>query len=457
MGEPHEPLAGFSWRSGTKRDTTGIIMWSDVFLHTIDRTGERIAIFVMDTQGLFDNDSTPTDNSRIFGIGTVISSIQVLNLLNRVQEDQLQYLQFAAEFTKFTALQEDELNGKPFQNLTFLIRDWNNDEEYEFGIEGGNRYFEEQVLKITPTQEPELRSVRESIKSSFENIGCCLLPHPGMAVVRRKNYDGKWSEMEEDFVNELKKVIEYLLLPENMVLKKINSQELTGKEIRTYIDQYFELFKSNDIPPTMTIYEMTIESHMNNLVKKCIDDYYLTIFCNRYLFKYTKRSITMVHEKCKAKALQLFDNEKKMGTIEHENKFRAKLDDEIQQIFIKHHESMINQFVGNEELKEKLNVSLSNELKLKREVENALEQANSKLEELEEKLWSEQISLDGYERQKKILQERIEAERQRLDNIQGSRENSKSFARNLATNVGIAFGITCLATGAGFLVLKYGR
>ena len=90
MGDPNEPLAGFSWRSGTKRDTTGIILWSDIFLHTLENTGEEIAIVIMDTQGLFDNETSPADNSRIFALGTLISSIQLLNLVQIVQEDQLQ-------------------------------------------------------------------------------------------------------------------------------------------------------------------------------------------------------------------------------------------------------------------------------------------------------------------------------------------------------------------------------
>ena len=92
MGDPNEPLSGFSWRSGTKRDTTGIIMWSDIFLHTLETTGEKIAIVIMDTQGLFDNETSPADNSRIFALGTLISSIQILNLVQIVQEDQLQWV-----------------------------------------------------------------------------------------------------------------------------------------------------------------------------------------------------------------------------------------------------------------------------------------------------------------------------------------------------------------------------
>ena len=332
MGSDDEPLNGFSWISGTKRDTTGIIMWSDVFLHTIDRSGEKIAIFVMDTQGLFDTESTPTENSRIFALGTLISSIQVLNLKSRIQEDQLQYLQFATEFAKFNVNKKGKMVGKPFQNLTFLIRDWENDEEFEFGMDGGKRYFEEEVLKIKKNQKPELQSVRESIKNSFEKIECCLLPHPGKTVARRKDYNGKWSEMDEDFKIELKKIIESLLLPENMILKKINSQEVTGKELKNHINQYFTIFQSSDVPETKTIYELTVESHMKNLIEKCIDDYKLTIYRNADLVN--EKSIPYVHQGCKKRAVKMYDREIKMGNREHEKKFRAILEEKLENLYI---------------------------------------------------------------------------------------------------------------------------
>jgi len=124
IGDEDEPLSGFSWRSGSIRDTTGIVIWSDVFLHTVERTGEKIAIIVLDTQGLFDNQSSPMDNSKIFALETLISSIQVLNISGVVQEDQLQYLQFATDFAKYAASSSQGMNTKCFQNLMFLIRDW---------------------------------------------------------------------------------------------------------------------------------------------------------------------------------------------------------------------------------------------------------------------------------------------------------------------------------------------
>jgi atlastin len=96
LGGPNEPLTGFSWKSGTKRDTTGILMWNDVFLH--DSANGKYAIVLMDTQGLFDH-KTPTEvNARIFSMSLLVSSLQIFNLKERVREDQLEYLQVCIFF-----------------------------------------------------------------------------------------------------------------------------------------------------------------------------------------------------------------------------------------------------------------------------------------------------------------------------------------------------------------------
>lgn len=118
MGDENEPLTGFAWKSGTTRITTGLILWSDVFLYD-EPNGDKLAIYLMDTQGLFDHKSSPTDNSRIFSLSTMISSVQILNLFNIIQENQLQYLQFATEYARYARAENDQF---PFQNLLILIR-----------------------------------------------------------------------------------------------------------------------------------------------------------------------------------------------------------------------------------------------------------------------------------------------------------------------------------------------
>jgi len=67
-------------------------MWSDVFIYDTEE-GDNLAIILIDTQGLFDQKTSPSVNSKMFALSTLISSIQIYNLHNVIQEDQLQYLQ----------------------------------------------------------------------------------------------------------------------------------------------------------------------------------------------------------------------------------------------------------------------------------------------------------------------------------------------------------------------------
>jgi atlastin len=85
-------LKGFSWKPGVTRNTTGIVFWSDVFLYDSD-DGDKYAILLIDTQGLFDHDTPPAMNAKIFSFTTLISSLQIFNLANMFQEDHLEYLQ----------------------------------------------------------------------------------------------------------------------------------------------------------------------------------------------------------------------------------------------------------------------------------------------------------------------------------------------------------------------------
>lgn len=49
----------FSWRGGQKRMTTGLWLWSEPFIRKTRATGgEEIAVLLMDTQGMFDNQTT---------------------------------------------------------------------------------------------------------------------------------------------------------------------------------------------------------------------------------------------------------------------------------------------------------------------------------------------------------------------------------------------------------------
>ena len=332
MGGSEEPLLGFSWKSGGTRDTTGIILWSDVFLATSE-IGEKLAIVLMDTQGLFDSETSPADNSRIFALGTLISSVQIFNLNDVIQENQLQYLQLATDFAKLAANDNQQTySTRPFQKLLFLIRDWNYYEDHKYGFKGGNAYITKN-LEIKENQHESLTSVREYIFSSFEDISCCLLPPPGKFVTRA-NYDGRWSKMDEEFKDELKILIETVLDPKNLVIKKINNQELTGDGLKSYIEVYFKVFQSNELVGAQSLYEITVTEQINNLIQKGLQTYKINLVNGKHEeIKDIDQRFNAVHNDSKIITIDQFEKAQKMGSKKQHLKFQNELEKKIEEIF----------------------------------------------------------------------------------------------------------------------------
>ncbi|XP_070497542.1 atlastin-2-like [Chironomus tepperi] len=409
IGSETEPLKGFSWRSGPACETKGIVMWNDVFLHTSLDTNEKFAIVVMDTQGLFDNETSPTENSRIFALGTLISSVQVLNLTGVVQEDQLQYLQFATEFARLSAAVGS--NMRPFQNLMFLIRDWVYPDHHNFGIEGGEEYLQK-FLEVKNDQKPELRSVRKFIHNSFENISCALLPHPGSTVAggkrQSRKYDGNWREMDEEFKEEIEKLIDHLLKPDNLVPKRINGKDVKSSEFLAYIDQYFKLFSSNLLPEAQSIYETTVEQQLSFLINSCFDNYLKSIQDHESSI-ISINYVSIVHKMCKLQSLLLFKDSMKMGNSEHERKFRKNLENRIDNFYAAWAEKTTAKVRKDVEEKEKSRLAALEMERLKCEEQKYLRQKD--VNELRIKIGEEEIKRKLAEKERDAEKnKRLEAE-----------------------------------------------
>ena len=267
MGKNNEPLIGFSWRTGMERETKGVVMWSDVFLYTNKDNGEKIAIFVMDFQGLFDKELTQSENAKIFTLQMMMSSINIINLKDQINMEQLQYLEFAVELSKLLTFKAKDRNLGSRENLTFLCRDWNYYETYNFGIDGGKKYLNENIRKKFK------KEILNRIENSFKNIDCWLFPDPGKIVTSSNDYNGCWSKMDPLFMEETKKSIKYILSPQNMELKMINSRYLIGKELNIFFIECFKLIQLDVFPTFISNYNTSVESHLNNFIGTCVKKY----------------------------------------------------------------------------------------------------------------------------------------------------------------------------------------
>jgi atlastin len=95
---------GFSWRSGIDRNTTGMWIWDKPFYRK-SKTGETIAVFLVDTQGLFDFESSQMLTTRIFGLSALLSSYQIYNVDKLVHENNLQHLAMFVEYGRYDYIQ----------------------------------------------------------------------------------------------------------------------------------------------------------------------------------------------------------------------------------------------------------------------------------------------------------------------------------------------------------------
>ncbi|KAL7014869.1 hypothetical protein ACKWTF_016158 [Chironomus riparius] len=390
MGDKNEPLIGFSWRDGLYRETTGIVIWDDIFLHTY-LDGEKIAIIVMDTHGLFDNETTPLNNSRIFALGTLLSSIQVFNIANVIQEDQLQYLQYAIEFANFSFSQNESSREKNFQRLIFLLRNWTNDDDYAFGIDGGAKYLK-YFLESNPDGEDKLRSSCQDISDAFEILSCCLLPPPGDRIrIQRKYetvYNGNWGEMNSAFSIELFKIIDELLKPDNLKIKKVEGRELSGLEYLQYARKCFKQFNSDRLPETPSIYQASIETHMRKLVDLCFGEYKQNF---ESIVQIDREKVADQHSDLIIKALQIYKNSKKMGDDKIDALFRNKLEQKIIDSYkswcvrIEDNKKKIEIVVDNMQKKLKMEhqVQLKIKMEAKKEAEERIEIKQQKRREYE--------------------------------------------------------------------------
>lgn len=240
-----EPLDnGFHWKNGSTADTSGILIWPEVF-YRINNRGERTAIILMDTQGVFDRTCTIQENILIFAFSTMLASVQIFNLSQLIQEDNLQYLQLFAEYGK---LASETSNRKPFQKLIFLVRDWQDDENYPYGLIGGKQYLDE-CLKDIPEQNEHLREIRRKIRSIFEELKCFLLPHPGLGVSNR--FNGDLNLLEPVFVDKLKELVQNIFSNNNLIYKTINGERIVARDFLNYITSFWTVFINTPTPQSI--------------------------------------------------------------------------------------------------------------------------------------------------------------------------------------------------------------
>ncbi|XP_071370179.1 atlastin-2-like isoform X1 [Centroberyx affinis] len=330
MGGDDEPLTGFTWRGGCERETTGIQVWNEVFV--VDKPdGTKVAVLLVDTQGAFDSQSTIKDCATVFALSTMTSSVQVYNLSQNIQEDDLQHLQL---FTEYGRLAMEEIYLKPFQSLMFLIRDWSYPYEHNYGLEGGNTFLERR-LQVKQNQHEELQNVRKHIHSCFSNIGCFLLPHPGLKVATNPYFDGRLKDIDNEFKRELAELVPLLLAPERLVEKEIGGNKVTCRDLLEYFKAYIKIYQGEELPHPKSMLQATAEANNLTAVAGAKDMYSknMELICGGDKPYIAPADLERCHEEFRDCSVRHFRSVKKMGGEEFCQRYQNQLEAQLNEAY----------------------------------------------------------------------------------------------------------------------------
>uniref|UniRef100_A0A915BGE8 GB1/RHD3-type G domain-containing protein n=1 Tax=Parascaris univalens TaxID=6257 RepID=A0A915BGE8_PARUN len=320
-------LQGFHWRSGAKRDTTGIWMWGEPIMIE-SANGESYAVVLMDTQGTFDGASTYQLSTTVFALSTMLSSMQLYNLADIIQENSLNNLSLFVEYGRMTLSETDQF-GPPFQRLVFVVRDFKSSDEFSFGAEGGQQYLDS-VIKSTPDQPEELRFVRDQIHSCFQQILCYLLPHPGHRAAERNSFKGHVRELRPIFREEVKKMTASLLNPHSLQPKMVNGRTITCRKMADFFREYARVFGGSTLPEPRNILNANAQLFFMEAAGEAKTAYIrgMDRACSTSRMMPEKR-LYEIHIKHGITALNVFEKYPKIGSGEVRSKILAGLQEEL--------------------------------------------------------------------------------------------------------------------------------
>ena len=346
--------SGFHWQGGSERNTTGIWMWSEPFFMEADLPGnssnEPMALVLMDTQGMFDHETSMNLTASIFGLSTLISSFQIYNVDKNIQEDNLQQLALFTEYGRMVMTMDGEESNdgdadektqatkKPFQRIEFLVRDWQHFEADEDGdIDPLEKEMSEYLTTVLAEREAQdLKETREQIINCFEEISCYMLTHPGSAVTKKK-YDGDTNKVDPTFLRLLDRFCHKVLGGKLLKPKMIHGRSLTVAEFATYVKVYAGLFeKGADFPEATTMLEATAIANNTNATSESIHIYKekMNTVVGPQITAYMKPSeLEKMHADTFDLALETFDRRANFGNKNAREKSKRELIHKINEDF----------------------------------------------------------------------------------------------------------------------------
>lgn len=196
----------------------------------------------------------------------------------------------------------------------FVVRDWGSPYQYPFGEDGGSMFLKHR-LSTADGQKPELRDVRQRIRSCFSELGCFLMPYPGEKVAATNTFDGRQSDLSRDFRDELMKLARSLLAPDRLLVKMVNGTVITCGNLLKLAEAYNGILKKGELPDPKNIFESTARFDCQAGKETALQLYRTSMnaVCSPGLPHVTTERLADLHNHQKHLALEFFRLSPKIG------------------------------------------------------------------------------------------------------------------------------------------------
>ena len=186
---------------------------------------------------------------------------------------------------------------------------------------------------INDRQPLQLQRVRKHIKSCFSSINCFLMPHPGKKVATNPSFDGRISDIDEDFLDQLKIFAPSILSPSKIVLKEISGCEVTGRELLEYYKVYINIFKGETMPEPKSMLEATAEANCRAALASAKDFYssQMEEICGGDRSFVNPKELERRNGEITNQAMEVFNKFRKMGGKEYSDTYLNELKESIEQ------------------------------------------------------------------------------------------------------------------------------
>ena len=282
---------GFGWRPGVERCTTGIWLWDHAFQLPIGPGGSKVAVLLMDTQGMWDSHTSQMLTACIFGLSTLLSSLQIYNVLHQPQHDQLQHLAVFSEYGRLAY--EGEREGasepaaaarpgtadpaagpqQPFQRLLVLIRDASNFCKVE-SLARAKTFADAIAEKMfTDGTQEDVQAVQSAIRECYQHLHAWPLPRPGDDVVEDDEYDGSMAAVRPAFKRLVEQLV-WCMCERWLEPKQIAGHPLNATQLARYIATYVQIFQAREgMPAAKSLLAATADVNNRNAMEQGLAEY----------------------------------------------------------------------------------------------------------------------------------------------------------------------------------------